>query len=261
VFEFDNGDSSDSSRDWSSPPRPSLAQLVAPTQLTLARRGEEDWTLQVRPVPGIAVLEQWRRQAFGKNFTSVVLRLAAQPAQTAPAPRFDLAAPLVRCAVFPPRKSLINEFGEGGDEDRIIVLIDGPVEDSDLRAIAAAAVNGQSPLDVEIRAEAVLHVRPGRFLTLDCRREDIALSLAAELLRQHLAVLRRQPARAFTAPELWQVQRLLGVTGTLSIQPIETEVFSTAIDVGISTAPLSEPRPADRSLIYDIFSRTWHDEP
>ncbi len=271
VFEFNsNGDSSESTRDWSSPPQPSLAQLLAPTQITLARRGESEWSLQVRPVPGIAVLEQWRREAFRKPLACLALRVEPARAEVAAgsssvsasvSASVSSSAASVRCSVVHKRRSLIDVLGDGGDDDRVIALIDGPVEEADIRAVAGAVQRGQSPLDVELRAEAALHIRPGRTLTLETRDEDAALRLAAEVLRQHLATLRRRPAREFGAPQTWQMQRLLGVTGTLSVQPIETEVFSTAIDVGISTAPLSEPRPADRSLIYDIFSRTWHDEP
>jgi hypothetical protein len=50
-------------------------------------------------------------------------------------------------------------------------------------------------------------------------------------------------------------------TGTLTVRPIETEIFSTSIDVGIGTNNDGTTKPADRSLIFDIPSNSWHDEP
>ena len=42
------------------------------------------------------------------------------------------------------------------------------------------------------------------------------------------------------------------------MKAIETEVFSTFVDVGISTSGAAAP--ADSMMIYDIHSDTWHGE-
>ena len=57
-------------------------------------------------------------------------------------------------------------------------------------------------------------------------------------------------------PDLGVMDSLLHKTGTISIKPIDTEVFASFIDVGISTACPTDP--ADSSVIYDIHSDSWH---
>jgi len=59
-------------------------------------------------------------------------------------------------------------------------------------------------------------------------------------------------------PDLGLIDRLLERTNRLAIQSIETEVYSTFIDVGIATGTQEEP--ADTTAIYDIFSDTWHSD-
>ena len=61
-----------------------------------------------------------------------------------------------------------------------------------------------------------------------------------------------------SSPDLGLIDRLLERTNHLSIHSIETEVYSTFIDVGISTS--NQDEPADITAIYDIFSDTWHSD-
>lgn len=140
------------------------------------------------------------------------------------------------------------------------VRVDGPIEPRDAAAMVAAAQHDRSPLEVELRATAALSVRADRMLTLDVRDEMTAYAVVAASLRRYVAAVLRKPVAEISAPPRSYFERLLGVSGRLSVRPIETDAFTTSVDVGISTAPRDEPRPAERSLIYDIFSRTWHDE-
>lgn len=142
----------------------------------------------------------------------------------------------------------------------LVVRIEGPLEEGDVKAINQAMAAGQSPLEAELRAEIALEVTGDRSVILHARRKEHALALVAENFRHYLAALRTRPVSDFAAPDLWQMERLLSLTGLLTIRPIETEVFSTSIDVGIGTSNQSGTRPADRSLIYDIPSNSWHDE-
>lgn len=147
------------------------------------------------------------------------------------------------------------------------VLIEGPIESRDADAIIAASRRGEHPLVAELRAAAAMTVGEDRHVTLETRTRRQAVQLVAENFRHYLGAVRDRPFDEFGSPEPWQVERLLGVSGSLTVRPIETDVFSTAIDVGISTAapdhPGGEPDsgPADKSLIYDLPSQTWHDEP
>ena len=58
------------------------------------------------------------------------------------------------------------------------------------------------------------------------------------------------------APDLGVMDALLYKTGTISIRPIETESFSSFVDVGVSTGQSNEP--ADMAVIYDIPSNSWY---
>ncbi len=81
----------------------------------------------------------------------------------------------------------------------------------------------------------------------------------AENFRHYLAAMCDRAAEEFGAPNLDQVHALVS-EGALTIRPIETQVYSTFIDVGICATADTPEGPANRSLIYDIPSRTWHRE-
>jgi len=146
-------------------------------------------------------------------------------------------------------------------------LVEGPIERRDAEAIVRASACGSTPLASEFRAAAAITVDADRSVTLDTRTRQQAVRLISENFRHYLAAIRDRPFDEFNSPECWQLDRLLGVSGSLTVRPIETDVYSTSVDVGISTAALgggtgaSEPEPADTSLIYDLPSQTWHDEP
>jgi hypothetical protein len=146
-------------------------------------------------------------------------------------------------------------------------LVEGPIEARDAEAIAEATRRGHCPLEAEFRAVAAIAVDNDRHITLDTRSREHAIRLAAENFRHYLAAIRDRPFDEFAAPQDWQIGRLLEVSGSLTVRPIETDVFSTSIDVGVSTTAVNQPGqvhdsgPADQSLIYDLPSHTWHDEP
>lgn len=90
------------------------------------------------------------------------------------------------------------------------------------------------------------------------RSRDHLLLVGGNVLRNH--VRSRLAARRFdvTAPETDFMHHLLARSGTFAIRSIETEVYSTWVDVGVSTCPEAAGKPADVSLIYDLISNTWH---
>jgi hypothetical protein len=138
-----------------------------------------------------------------------------------------------------------------------VVRIEGPVEPRDAAAIAAAARQGRSPLDVELRAVAEMTVKDDQVVSVEVRREEQALIVIGENLRHYLAALCDRPAPTFAAPPPGLVREML-TQGGLTIRPIETQVFSTFIDIGVCTTSDEPTRPAERSLIYDLPSHTWH---
>ena len=143
----------------------------------------------------------------------------------------------------------------------VVIAVDGEIDERDAGAMDKAIDGGKSPLLAELRAVMAMEVLGDRSVVMHCREQAQAHALVAENFRHYLAALCNAPADRFEAPELWQIERLLSLTGMMTIRPIETQQFSTSIDVGINTGKERFSRPADRSLIYDIPSNTWHDEP
>jgi len=145
-------------------------------------------------------------------------------------------------------------------ERLVMVRLHGIVDARDIAAMDAAHAPGSSALDADLRAVAVLDVVRDSIVTLHVRDAALAHQLVAENFRQYLAALLDRPAGTIDAPQAWQIERLFSVSGELTVRPIESEVFSTFVDIGISTLPNGTSGPAARSLIYDLPSGTWHDE-
>ncbi len=85
------------------------------------------------------------------------------------------------------------------------------------------------------------------------RDYDDALILASTALGQYASELLGE---SVSSPDLGLVDNLLARTNSISLRPIETEVFSSFVDMGISTSKQTDP--ADISTIYDIHSDTWY---
>ena len=89
--------------------------------------------------------------------------------------------------------------------------------------------------------------------------EDAILSVAGEVLRKYrILTMQDRMNGAIEPPDLGLIHGLLSHTGSFTIRPIETESYSTWIDIGFSTCPRRSVKPADRSLIYDMIGNSWH---
>ena len=97
-----------------------------------------------------------------------------------------------------------------------------------------------------------------RAVHVDARTRDQSARFVAESFRQYLAAVRLQPSGKVNAPEVPLIESLLDRTGRIAVRPIETEIYSTSIDVGVSTESSGATVPANTSLIYDVHSGTWH---
>ena len=251
-------------------PRRSLASSLAPMQADL-RETEFGWSLELSPMTAVDALlalhrslsgphtqmflvsmEQsgWRDGDAGMSITDVMTRLAIPVIETIGPDQLVMDEQSLRQVVSLCQPTRL-----------LAIVIEGAVDQADARAINKAVEAGRSPLLAELRATAALEVLGDRSVVLHCRNRDQALAVVAENFSHYLAALTNRPATQFDAPELWQLERLFSATGMLTIRPIETQVFSTSIDVGINTSKQRFSQPADRSLIYDVFSNTWHDEP
>jgi len=141
-----------------------------------------------------------------------------------------------------------------------VVQIDGPVEVEDAQAIQRAWELGESLLDAEIRANASLEIDANGTLVLRSRNQDVVLQAAGEVLRAHVARQRGQDATDIAPPDPGLVHSLLDASGSIALRAIETETYSTWVDVGISTCPEGSVKSADTSVIYDAVGNSWHGE-
>jgi hypothetical protein len=136
------------------------------------------------------------------------------------------------------------------------VRIEGEVEASDASAFARCIAAGRFAIEGDIRALASFELRGdghARFAARSMR--PIAAIVAEDLAFYVAAVLRCQP-ELVSRPALAEIGRLLSQTGRILIRPEETDVFGSSIDIGVCTA--REERAADRSIVYDLPSDSWH---
>jgi hypothetical protein len=143
----------------------------------------------------------------------------------------------------------------GGGSAQWVACVHGPVELGDAKAIVHEVTNSNSPLCADFRMQSIVTSKNGESITAHVRDYDDALTLVATAISQYGSGI---VGDFVSPPELGLVDSLLEKTGLLSIRPIETEIFSTFVDVGISTN--SGTDPADSMMIYDIHSDSWHGE-
>ena len=134
-----------------------------------------------------------------------------------------------------------------------VACVNGPVEKGDANAIIREVSKSLSPLCADFRMQSVVTSSDGESVSVHLRQYDDALMLAATALAQYMSDLLGENVQA---PDLGVMDSLLHKTGTISIRPIETEVFASFVDVGISTGNSNEP--ANTAIIFDIHSNSWH---
>ena len=136
-----------------------------------------------------------------------------------------------------------------------LVRIDGPVESRDGRAIRAAIMRGDDPLAFELRADLYLAAtRTG--VSFSTNDDNIVLEIAATLLQHHAAAAVQRAVADVHKPELDTVAALLGPSG-LALRGLETDVFPSFLDIGVSDAEHEAP-PAIRSVVLDRVTGAWH---
>jgi hypothetical protein len=143
----------------------------------------------------------------------------------------------------------------GGGDAQWVACVHGPVELGDAKAIVHDVEHSSSPLCADFRMQSIVTTKDGESVLAHVRNYDDALTLAAAAISQYANAL---IGEFVSPPDLGLVDSLLERSGIISIRPIETEIFSSFIDVGISTSGPSEP--ADSMMIYDIHSDSWHGE-
>jgi hypothetical protein len=134
------------------------------------------------------------------------------------------------------------------------------VEPEDLRAIADAVQRGQCPLLAEVRATWRLQaVGDG----VDLRAPDTATAvpLLADAIARYAAEQLEESRASIAPPDHGLVERLLAITGSVLIRPVETQVWAGFLEMGIGTDPEGRERPCETTLLYDRPSGTWHMEP
>lgn len=250
-------------------PRKNLASALAPMQVDL-RETEFGWSLELTPMQAIDALQAMTLNTGGDNIQFLVsMEQSAWRDGERELSIAEIAKRLAIAILHPvgadhlvlDETSLRQLVSLCQPSRLVVVAVEGEIDDRDAAAMIKSLDEGRSPLLAELRATMALEVLGDRSIVLHGRTKVAALTLIADNFRHYLGALHSVPASKFEAPQPWQIERLIDLTGTLTIRPIETQQFSTSIDVGINTSKERFTRPADRSLIYDIPSNTWHDEP
>ena len=133
-----------------------------------------------------------------------------------------------------------------------VACVDGPIELGDANAIIASISSSNSPLSAECRMHSMIASTLTGGISAHVRQYDDALALVAEAFRQYAGNLL---SCSVSAPDFGLVSTLFERCESISVRPIETEIFSTFLDIGISTSIESA---AEQTLIYDIHSDSWH---
>jgi hypothetical protein len=235
--------------------RKGLAALLAPLRAAVEPT-EFGATLALEPMHAVDALRPWQRLDPDHRCTVLVIgEVGVMPGPVIPV--LDRFAP--DCVAMDDLSfgELVTTRGMNG---LCAVLVDGPLDAGDAAAIGGAVRRGASPLPADLRAVAALRVTGDRTVHVDLRTPAQAVPFVAENLRLYLAALSRRRWDDIALPEDRLVEELLARTGSLSVRPIETEVYSTFVDVGVGTGRGGEPTPADAALIYDVPGNGWHGE-
>lgn len=240
----------------------SLAGLLSPLRARLrpVPHGHELTIQPMRPVDalGLFLAPAPGAEATGTNApAAATLLLGVRPAPAAsivpPAQPLGPGRLVVADADLPGLMA-------GGLQFDTAVRIEGPIEPADAIWIQRGLDRGTHPLASEVRAIRSMQAGPNRTLLVHARHVRDAVAFAAEPLRHFLAAIAGLPLAEVPPPEVGLLLPLFEAGGELTVRPIETDVYSTSVDIGIATSPPESPRPADASLIYDLPGASWHGE-
>lgn len=244
--------------------------LIGFAPLTAQLRSISDGVqLTLSPMRAIDLLPVWSRER-GEAFRTLLL--AARPART-PEGRGVTGSiarlvrqlqldhsPIDADAVILGDAPLVRLLSQVEFDEMTLVRIEGPVEASDVYHIRRALSMDGSALEADLRATQAARIDRDEIVTFEARDPERAHALIAENFRHYVSATLNQPLGRTGVLESWQIRRLLDESGSLRARPIETQVYSTSVDIGISTQPTGNEGPANRSLIYDRPSASWHDE-
>lgn len=239
-------------------PRGTLASMLRPLRATLRPNGST-WILKIAPMRPIDALTPWLN--IDANLGARTLLLDSRMSESNAPASVSGSLGLGTEAVVLDDESLAGVLDRHTLEGRYLVRIAGLVEAADVNAIARGLKTGRSALQSELRAAASMRVEGDRCLHIETRDPDAASAFVAESFRQYVAVLRNRPVSLIAAPESWQIKHLLEIEGGLAVRPLETELYSTFIDIGVCVQADEPTRPAGCSLIYDVYGNSWHGEP
>lgn len=138
------------------------------------------------------------------------------------------------------------------------IRAEGPLEATDIKTLTEVCVEGASPLASELPVVSSVEVLPSGAVSIQTRSREQLLLVAAHVLRSHVKIGINPRQVNVTHPEIDFMHHLLGRSGNFTVRPIETEIYSTWVDIGVSTCPERSMKPADQSVIFDFISSTWH---
>ena len=244
---------------------PGLASMLDPMRGSLVD-APHGVTLILEPLRPWDAIDAWRSLAADEAVNTLVILPPAGPSSIKNAP--ENATVTVTASDFSTRHRVADTVdGRSGlrtdhlEQGGWMIAIEGPIEPSDAAAIERALDLDQSPLDAEVRAMAAIRITDGRMLEAHARHREIAERFIAQAFRRYVANVRGSTVSQIASPAPGLMARLTDRYAEFVVRPIETEVYSTSVDIGVSRHDETGAiLPADHSLIYDLYSNTWHGE-
>jgi len=155
---------------------------------------------------------------------------------------------------------LLDRMMPAGGTRWMLALVAGAVESRDLRAMHEAVHAGRSVFDAEFRTVLSACMSDAHGVTYAAQDGSYLVAILGRALRLYVASLLRTDPDLLASPPDALVHQLLVQSGSLCIRPIESQVSSTAIDIGVDTTGGSVETPANESVVYDIYGNSWHRE-
>ncbi|MHC4989577.1 MAG: hypothetical protein ACYTGC_01230 [Planctomycetota bacterium] len=248
-------------------PRPwhrSLAAGLSPLQVQVERI-EQIFRVTMSPMPVHEASTSWTRIECGDGDERALNLLLAEPGDEPPAvlvTRWEIPATVVRAAhVLLDDRSLASTLSLVEPARLRMVRFEGPVElDRVERLVDGIGQSSPASIVDEPRAIAAMEASDDHVMVIESRELEHALVPVADNFRRYLAVVCRSDSEAYSAPPTDVLSSVLADGVTLTARPIETQVYSTFVDVGVRLSTGPGTGPANSSLIYDVPSQSWHAE-
>lgn len=239
------------------PGRSGIAGLLSPLRATF-ESSDTGFLLAVEPMRSVDLADPWAHLADAAPDMTTILIPVDDAAGPLPTLNEQIAPVDLGRGAHAVTPTWFSAAVGRHALDHVAVLVEGPVEPADAAAIGRSLEAGYGALEGDLRAIASARVQNDRTTVIETREAEDAVRFFGATLRRYVAAVMKRAVEDVALPDEGLLLKVLERTGHVTIRPLETEMYATFIDIGMSTACDVEAGPADTSLIYDRVSNTWH---